>query len=169
VDTHFRQLPLLAAVAIPPLPLAQEGPTKIATLYDSAVSNPDNKANSTGTPAAAADDPGVRFLNWLRQGLANNRFAINAVNARIHVASEGLLLVSPGIFKDFDGNDWNHVQKRFQKLKLNRKTAHATNIFTYAVKSERRQSRIKVMVIANPDRVCPGVTLPPPESVSFAT
>ena len=80
------------------------------------------------------------------------------------MAPEGLLLISPRIFKDFDSNDWTQVQKRFQKLKLHRKTAQGTNIFTYAVKGERRQSRIKAMLIPEPERVFPGIELPPPNS-----
>ncbi len=101
-------------------------------------------------------------MDWLRQGLATGRFATNAVNARIHVVTEGLLLISPRIFKDFDPENWSHVQKRFQKLKLHSKTPKGTNIFTYQVKGARRQSRIKVVLIPHPEQVFPEVTLPPP-------
>ncbi|MGE0679793.1 MAG: MobH family relaxase, partial [Candidatus Binatia bacterium] len=45
-------------------------------------------------------DSGQRFLAWIKEGLRSGRLPINTVNARLHTVPEGLLLVSPGIFKD---------------------------------------------------------------------
>lgn len=105
-------------------------------------------------------DPGRRFLAWLKDGLAAGRLPINTVHARVHTVTEGLLLVSPGIFKDFDRDDWTRVQKRFQKLKLHRRTAQGTNVWTYQVKGERRQSRINGLLIGEPETAL-GLRLPP--------
>ncbi len=113
------------------------------------------------TETSEEDDPGHRFLHWLKEGLASGSLLINAVNARVHVVPEGLLLVSPGIFKDFDRENWTRVQKRFQKLKLHRRTPQATNIWSYQVKGDRKQSRINGLLITEPEQVL-GLQLPPP-------
>ena len=91
-----------------------------------------------------------------------DKFETNSVNARIHTVAEGLLLVSPGIFKDYDKTNWQHVQKRFQKLKLHRKTTEGTNIFTYQVTGKRNKSRIKGFLIETPNNVFSEVKFPSP-------
>jgi len=108
------------------------------------------------------DDPGKRFKTWLHDGLRRNKLETNSVNARIHRVEEGLLLVSPGIFKDFDKANWQHVQKRFQKLKLHRKTTQGTNIYTYQVTGKRSRSRIKGFLIEAPETHFEDTTLPTP-------
>lgn len=113
------------------------------------------------TDAPEDDDPGRGFLHWLKEGLASGTLAINAVHARIHTVPEGLLLVSPGIFKDFDRENWSLAQKRFQKLKLHQRTPQATNIWVYLVKGERKQSRINGILITDPQQTL-GLQLPPP-------
>ena len=108
------------------------------------------------------DDPGKLFRAWLHEGLLKNKFETNSVNARIHRVEEGLLLVSPGIFKDFDRENWQKAQKRFQKLKLHRKTAQGTNIYTYQVTGKRSRSRIKGFLIEEPESIFEGITFPAP-------
>ena len=121
-------------------------------------------ASSTRKPAESdietGNDPGQTFLDWLHDGLKQNRFEINATSARLHCVEEGLLLVSPGIFKDFDRENWQRVQKRFQKLKIHRKTAQGTNIHTYQVTGKRSKSRINGILIEDPERRFEGVMLP---------
>jgi len=106
-------------------------------------------------------DPGRRFLLWIKAGLASGTLAINTVHARVHTVAEGLLLVSPGIFKDFDREHWSLAQRRFQRLKLHQRTPQATNIWTYQVKGERKQSRINGILIPEPEQAL-GLRLPPP-------
>ena len=108
------------------------------------------------------EDPGKLFRAWLHDGLLKDKFETNSVNARIHRVEEGLLLVSPGIFKDFDRENWQKTQKRFQKLKLHRKTTQGTNIYTYQVTGKRSRSRIKGFLIELPETVFEGVTFPAP-------
>jgi hypothetical protein len=111
-------------------------------------------------------DAGQRFLAWLRMGLANGMLPVNTTRARAHCVNEGLLLVSPAIFKDFaivENISWNHVQKRFQKLKLHQKTPDGYNVWTYQVKGERRTNRIKGLLIKEPQRTLELLNkLPPP-------
>ncbi len=110
----------------------------------------------------ASGDAGKQFLAWLRDGLATGRLAINTPQARIHVIEQGLVLVSPGIFKDFSAARWNHVQKRFQKLKLHQRTHDNMNIWTCKATGARKQALMKVYLISKAEISELGLTLPPP-------
>ena len=121
-----------------------------------------SETTSNSTIESEEDDPGKLFHTWLLDGLRKDKFETNSVNARIHRVEEGLLLISPGIFKDFDKEDWQRVQKRFQKLKLHRKTPQGTNIYTYQVTGKRNKSRIKGFLIEEPETVFSGISLPTP-------
>ncbi|MGH8656846.1 MAG: conjugal transfer nickase/helicase domain-containing protein, partial [Gammaproteobacteria bacterium] len=124
-------------------------------------------ARVTAAPALAKPvDLGQAFLDWLKAGLANGQFPINTVNARVHRVREGVLLVSPGIFRDY-GNaaqaPWDNIQKRFQKLRLHRKTPEGFNIWTYSVVGERRTRELKGILIDDAEKALgPDLTLPPP-------
>jgi integrating conjugative element relaxase (TIGR03760 family) len=113
-------------------------------------------------------DLGHRFLEWLRNGLATGTLPVNTTRARVHGVKEGLLLVSPAIFKDFataENVPWTHVQKRFQKLKLHQKTSDGFNIWIYQVKGERRTNRIKGLLIQEPPQTLGLIEKwPPPNS-----
>ncbi len=148
-----------------PLPYdlsAATTPTQAASAPAEAV-HPSTDAHPTAGDKAAEDDddPGQRFVAWLKENIASGRVEINTARARIHVLPEGLALISPGIFRDFDGACWDKAQKRFQKLKLHLKRPDGTNIWTCRVAKDRKQSRIKVMLIPEPEKTL-GVTLPPP-------
>lgn len=114
-------------------------------------------------PASAEEitDIGQRFLRWLKDGLSSGRLPSNAINARVHTLTQGLFLVSPGIFKDFDRQQWARAQKRFLKLKLHQRTPAGINIWTCQVKGERKQSRIRGLLLPSPEQAI-GLQLPPP-------
>ncbi|WP_127476735.1 MobH family relaxase [Sulfurivermis fontis] len=120
------------------------------------------EASVGSTPQDDEDeDAGRRFVAWLKDNIASGRVEINTVNARLHVLPQGLALISPGIFRDFDSVRWDKAQKRFQKMKLHLKRPDGTNIWTCRVAKDRKQSRIKVMLIPEPESAL-GVKLPPP-------
>ena len=80
------------------------------------------------------------------------------MQARVHVVNEGVLLVSPAIFRDFadrvpDEGTWEHVQKRFLKLRLHVKRPDGTNVHRYRVTGERHQSVIKGILIEDAGQV----------------
>ncbi|MDA3919741.1 MAG: DNA-binding domain-containing protein [Salinisphaera sp.] len=118
------------------LPLPFDIGAEPATEDEAATANKSSKENRTGTATAetcsstdsddnrhpgdgqvdgmdASEDAGKRFLAWLTRGIHDGSMKINAPNARIHVLPEGLALVSPRIFRDFDTANWSHAQKRF--------------------------------------------------------
>ena len=113
--------------------------------------------------SSSAKDPGERFLSWLRSGIQERRLAINTPQARLHVVHEGLALISPGIFRDFAPLEWYRVQKRFQKLKVHKKTPWDENIWTCRVEKDRKRSSLKVFLIPDPQRILDlADPLPPP-------
>lgn len=122
-----------------------------------------NGTANTGETSGASDS-GEQFLTWLRDGVAARRIQVNTVNARVHVVPEGVLLVSPGIFRDFAAqhpeHEWSNVQKRFQKLKLHRKTETGTNIHAYRVTGARKHSSINGLLL--PDAAVVFGTSSPP-------
>ncbi len=111
--------------------------------------------------AQTPSDAGQRFVAWLTRGIAERELAINAPKARLHVLPEGLALISPGIFKDFDPENWQQVQRRFQKLRLHRRTSEGTNIWTCHCQIPKggKRSTIKVILIPDPAQRL-GVMLP---------
>jgi integrating conjugative element relaxase (TIGR03760 family) len=140
------------ALSHPVLSTEQALPTRPGVEPDS----PAQAAPITDPVENEGQDLGQQFLMWLEEGLKSGRQPINAVNARVHRVKEGLLLVSPAIFKDFAAVQevpWAHVQKRFQKLKLHQKTPDGFNIWTYQVAGERRRNRLKGIVIEAPERI----------------
>jgi len=54
--------------------------------------------------------PGEMFIEWLRQGIRSGTMIVNSPGARVHVVEDGVLIVSPGAFKDFDAGHWQVVQ-----------------------------------------------------------
>ena len=90
--------------------------------------------------------------------------SINTAKARVHVVEEGLLLVSPAVFRTFAGERWLNAQKRFLKRKMSEKTATGENIFHYIVNGQRGKKTIKGVLIRNPQEKL-AVTLPEPNSI----
>lgn len=100
------------------------------------------------SPTSLADND---LIQWIVRGLTHGRLKINTVDARLHMTQEGLLLVSPGIFRDFAGMDgWLNAQKRLIKLKAHLRTPDRTNIWTYRVVGERKSTALlKGILIAD--------------------
>lgn len=78
----------------------------------------------------AADDPGLAFLAWLKESLAEERIKLNGTDG-VHVVPEGILVISPDVFQDFDVLNWKRVQKRLRKLRVTRKPGGSTSFFAY--------------------------------------
>jgi len=103
---------------------------------------------------------GDGFLKWLRDGLHTRSFKVNDVNSKIHMTHEGLLLVSPAIFRQFDQAKWSYAQKRFTKLKLHERNSNGTNIHEYMASGKKKRSMVKGFLITDTANVFPGIELP---------
>lgn len=139
-----------APLPIPPLTQDNEalgGESQVEPTADRAA-EPASALADVGNPSMGEgpQDTGLAgndLMQWIGQGLRHGRLKINTADARLHVTGEGLLLVSPGIFRDFAGMDgWLNAQKRLLKLKAHLRTPDRTNIWTYRVIGERKSSAL---------------------------
>lgn len=87
---------------------------------------------------------GRMFFNWLKKGLIERTILINTPVALVHIVEDGVLLLSPGLFKDFclkhgmQETDHKSLSRKFDKLKLGVKNEQGLFIHTlWAVGSTR--------------------------------
>jgi len=121
-------------------PVTEHGPqSEPAGAPAQALPVPPGEMEEHSVTALAEND----LMQWIVQGLMQGRLKVNTPDARLHLTPEGLLLVSPGIFRDFAGMDsWLNAQKRLIKLKAHLRTPDRTNIWTYRVIGERKSSAL---------------------------
>lgn len=122
--------------------------------------------NTPQPPSEAA----LRFMAWLQQGLAGGAIAYNETGAMVHFAAEGMLLVSPRIFRHFaerfgekgDGTPstlaadklGTGIQREVIKAGWHELGPRKTNVHRYQVVRRGGQagSSLSVMIIRAPQR-----------------
>lgn len=106
-------------------------------------------------------------MAWLKQGVASRRLIINDAKALVHTVCSTAYLVSPGVFQRYaqehpqvailsksEGQqDWQWVQKRFEKLELHRKQNNGLNIWTCEVVGPRKSRRLHGYLLADSTHV----------------
>ena len=110
-----------------------------------------------------SEPPLPELFGWLRDGLAGGSIEINTRAALVHHVPEGLLLVSPGIFRSFlawQGADANSQEslKRLQRSVLKAGWhlvgADGANVLGYAwTKNGKATARVHGIVIEQPQRL----------------
>lgn len=108
-------------------------------------------------------NPGQAFLNWVREGIQNQKLIINDSKAKIHTVSGTVFLVTPGIFQRYvqefpgisngvnqDIEEWRWLQKQFEKLKVHRKRGDGLNIWSCNVQGPRKKATLRGYLIAEP-------------------
>ena len=104
------------------------------------------------------DSPGARFTKWLIDGIKSGSIPMNENGNLVHLVDEGLFVVSPRVFREFEtstGLPWAKAQREFQKKRINLKTQRGENIFEYEILSKSGRSstkKVKGMLIPNPDK-----------------
>ncbi|EOZ3447805.1 MAG: MobH family relaxase [Pigmentiphaga sp.] len=123
-----------------------------------------------GSPApayTAAQPSGEHFMAWLQQGVASRRLIINDAKALVHSVSNTAYLVSPGVFQRYaqehpqvgrlakqeSQQDWQWVQKRFERLQLHRKQPNGLNIWTCEVTGPRKSRRLHGYLLSQPQLI----------------
>ncbi|WP_447980898.1 MULTISPECIES: MobH family relaxase [Pseudomonadota] len=129
---------------------------------------------STGAPSSTAAKPsGEHFMVWLKQGIVSRRLIINDAKALVHTVSETAYLVSPGVFQRYaqehpqvgmlakqeNQQDWQWVQKRFERLQQHRKQSSGLNIWTCEVTGPRKSRRLHGYLLSDPHLIF--VEVPP--------
>ena len=131
------------------------------------------KPDGLAKPKAASQGPSdaaLRFMGWLQQGLANGGIAHNESGAMVHFAAEGMLLISPRIFRHFaerfgekgDGTPstlaedklGTGIQREVIKAGWHLLGPKKTNVHKYQVvrRNGKGGSQLSVMIIREPQR-----------------
>ncbi len=118
----------------------------------------------------ASSEAALRFMAWLQQGLAGGAIAYNEAGAMVHFVPEGMLLVSPRIFRHFaerfgekgDGSPstlaedkvGTGIQREVIKAGWHVLGPRKTNVHRYQVvrRNGRGGSPLSVMIIREPRR-----------------
>lgn len=101
-------------------------------------------AYEPGMVTLDAQDLGRMFLNWLRINMLNKTIQMNCTEALVHTMEDCVLLLAPGIFKNFlqvhgvgkpDDIEINHkkLAEKFRRLKVNIKTSTEPSINIHKV------------------------------------
>ncbi len=112
----------------------------------------------------AAQPSGEHFMAWLQQGVASRRLIINDAKALVHTVGDTAYLVSPGVFQRYaqehpqvgtmakqeSQQDWQWVQKRFERLQLHRKQPNGLNIWICEVTGPRKSRRLHGYLLLEP-------------------
>ena len=127
--------------------------------------------DATASPLQAdaeAPEPALRFMGWVQEGLANGRLRFNESGALIHFVPEGMLLVSPRIFREFakaHGEDGKGgatpdeaqpgklIQRQVLRAAWHVRADKGINMLTYhVIRGGRRISQLSGVVIEKPAR-----------------
>ncbi len=165
-----------AATAPPVLPVEE---TKYLEAVDDdqpeSASPPSLKSRTSDSAGPQAPDEAHRFMAWLQHGLADGTLPVNVAGALVHFVPEGMLLVSPRIFREFatrlgddssgpapaagDPDISKSIQRQFLRAGWHRRAGKGVNMLSYQVmRGERAVSQLSGVVIPNPERF---VTLVP--------
>jgi hypothetical protein len=115
-----------------------------------------------GVDAAGTERP-RRFMEWVRQGVADGTLTVNVRGALVHGVEDGLLLASPGIFRAFirhegagqaePGDAAKRLQREVLRAGLHLRADGGVNLHGYAWKQDgRAAARIHGIVILSPSR-----------------
>lgn len=126
-------------------------------------------AGTTSQAGEGAAEAALRFMCWVQEGLASGRLRFNESGALVHFVPEGMLLVSPRVFREFakahgeDGKGTASAEEAAQPGKgIQRQVLRAAwhvradkgvNILTYhVVRGGRTSSQLSGVVIEQPER-----------------
>lgn len=126
-------------------------------------------AGSLRQAAGAAPEAALRFVGWVQEGLASGRLRFNESGAVVHFVPEGMLLVSPRIFREFakiHGEDGRGtaaaedatqpgkgIQRQLLRAGWHVQADKGVNILTYhVVRGGRPISQLSGVVIEQPER-----------------
>jgi len=123
----------------------------------------------TESASKMEENAGELFIAWIQDGVSHKKLQTNNSNAAIHFVEEGVLLISPKIFKVFcdqhgfhENNDFNKIQKRLIRLRMHIKgKLTGKNILTYIVKAAGgKEHRLNGMLLPYNQVFAQGLELP---------
>ncbi|KMK81801.1 MobH family relaxase [Pectobacterium brasiliense] len=163
------------AMLIPAEALSTAASSSVSSTAQPTTSQPDD--TDEPIPQQASDTPSQpepvkplsseHFIAWLREGVQSRKLIINDAKAMVHTVNDTVYLVSPGIFQRYaqehptlatlakqEGvQDWQWIQKRFEKLNQHRKQANGLNIWTCTVSGPRKSRRLNGYLLSKPETI----------------
>ncbi|WP_026291894.1 MobH family relaxase [Marinobacterium rhizophilum] len=149
--------------------------TSLAKPADSTTTVPNADALAPMPPSASPSSPktaieqpsGEHFIVWLKQGIQSRKLIINDAKALVHTVADTVFLVSPGVFQRYaqehpqiaanakkdNQQDWQWIQKRFEKLQLHRKQPNGLNIWACEVTGPRKSRRLHGYMLESPSHL----------------
>jgi hypothetical protein len=147
-------------------PGAQTG--SFASTVESSVETPRvapeaNEPEFLDSVNAAGSERPRRFMAWVRQGITDGTLPVNVRGALVHGVEDGLLLVSPGIFRAFirrdgagqgePGDAAKRLQREVLRAGWHLRAEGGVNLHGYTWKQDGRAvARIHGIVILSPSR-----------------
>jgi len=165
VDT-MDELIALMKPAPTPRPEASASTVTLPALADAQPPSPESKPSPMPAQPDTSTTPSAEhFMAWLKHAIATRKLIINDAKALVHTVDDTVYLVSPGIFQRYaqehpqtavfaksEGQqDWQWLQKRFEKLGLHRKHFSGLNIWTCEVTGPRKSRRLHGYLLSNAD------------------
>lgn len=135
-----------------------------------AIDDADRIITTDTTPAAeAVDQVTPTFMHWLKHGIQSRKLIINDAKALVHTVADTAYLVSPGVFQRYVQEhpairaqalsehlqDWQWVQKQFERLRVHRKQPNGLNIWTCEVMGPRKSRRLHGYLLENAAELFP--------------
>lgn len=108
-------------------------------------------------PNSPGKQMAVEFLAWLSKSIDEKSILYNDKSALVHIVPEGVLIVSPKIFKEYGKEQWSLLQKGLNGLRLTARTEEGKNIFEYTIGGK---NKIRGMLIKDVDNVLGKIKLP---------
>lgn len=158
VQTIEVEAPQLMSAPVAPRVRAAPAPSALPTM-------PARKANVE------------RFMAWIQTGVSTGSLPYNEANAAVHFCEEGMLLVSPKIFKDYAENfearidvpapvhgaaakePWRILQQQFQKSEYPQKSSSGSFLHRYNV-SGPGGKQLTGILVRGPERFFQPVPTP---------
>jgi integrating conjugative element relaxase (TIGR03760 family) len=159
---------LVPAVATALTPAALSSPDSAPALSphqtssSPATSSP--ASSSIASPTLSAEPSGEHFVAWLRDRIVAKKLILNEAEAKVHTVAGTVYLVSPGIFQRYAQEHpqvealarkdklepWRWAQRRFQRLKVHRKTPDELNVWKCEVKGPRKTAHLNGYLLTDP-------------------
>ncbi|MBI0520789.1 transposase, partial [Pectobacterium parmentieri] len=128
---------------------------------------PPQASDTPSQPEPAKLLSSEHFIAWLKEGVQSRKLIINDAKAMVHTVNDTVYLVSPGIFQRYvqehpthatlekqEGlQDWQWIQKRFEKHQAHRKQPSGLNIWTCQMTGPRKTRRLHGYLLTDPSSV----------------
>jgi len=155
-EADSTDMPTLPKTSEAPSPTTQDAMDELIALMEPQPAAAP-KITPTTQPEIAPQDAALapsaeHFMAWLQHALATRKLILNGAKALVHTVDSTAFLVTPGIFQRYAQEhpqtaalakqeaqqDWQWLQKRFEKLGIHRKHPNGLNIWTCEVTGPRK-------------------------------